>query len=200
MDVIEKNWLLAVLCLAAGYAFGNFLAAEIVARCLAGTGVRSIGNGTPSPANLARSLGKPAGLAVVAGDILKTILVCWFCYRLAAPELEERAVLYGGLGALAGHVWPVWLRGRGGAATPVLCTWLTLYLPITGALCCLAGAVVVAGSGNPTWGVVLIPLLAAPVAWLQFGWESGILVLAAGLLLVWQRRRSFSHRKRPNNS
>ena len=42
----EKSWILAGLCLTAGYALGNFLAAEIVARCLAGTGVRSLGSGS----------------------------------------------------------------------------------------------------------------------------------------------------------
>lgn len=192
----ETSWLLAGLCLAAGYALGNFLAAEIVARCLAGTGVRSLGNGSPRAADVARKLGKAAGLAVMAGDILKTILVCWFCYRLAAPELEERAVLYGGLGVLAGHVWPLWLRGRGGSATPVFCAWLTVYLPITGALCCLAGAVVATGTGNTAGGILLIPLLAAPVAWLQFGRESGVLILVAGLVLVWQQRNFFGPRKK----
>lgn len=192
----EKSWILAGLCLTAGYALGNFLAAEIVARCLAGTGVRSLGSGRPCAANVTKSLGKAAGLAVVTGDILKTILVCWFCYRLAAPELEERAILYGGLGVLAGHVWPLWLHGRGGGAAPVFCTWLTLYLPITGALCCLAGGVVAVGTGSNSQGILLIPLLAVPVAWLQFGRESGVLVLAAGIVLVWQQRFFFRRRRK----
>lgn len=179
---VECSVLLAVLCLAAGYAFGNFQAADIVARCLAGVSIRRVGNGRPDSSNVSRSLGRPAGLAVIAGDVLKTALTCWFCYKLAAPELGYDAMLYGGLGALLGQVCPLWLRGKGGDTTAVLCTWLTLYLPITGGLCVLAGAVVAAGTGKRSLAAVLIPCLAVPVAWLQFGMYSGLLVLLGAVV------------------
>ena len=35
------------LCLLAGYLFGGFLTAEVVARCTAGVSARDIGTGTP---------------------------------------------------------------------------------------------------------------------------------------------------------
>ena len=185
---VERSVLLAGLCLVAGYAFGNFLAAEIVARCIAGAGIRRVGNGRPDSGNVSRSLGRPAGLAVVAGDVLKTALACWFCYKLAAPELGYDAMLYGGLGTLAGQVWPLWLRGKGGDATAVLCTWLTLYLPITGGLCVMAGAVVAAGTSRRSLAVTLIPVLAVPVAWLQFGIHSGLLVLLGAVIQIYRQR------------
>lgn len=193
---LEYGTLLSLLCLAAGYAFGNFLAAEVVARCLAGTGIRDIGNGRASMDNIKKNFGKNAMIAVAAGDILTTVLACWFCYRLAAPELEHTAILYGGIGVIAGHTWPVWLRHGGGRATVMVCTWLILYLPVTGLLCCLAGAVVTAGIGA-TWGCLLIPCLAAPVAWLQFGMQSGLAVFAAAILLFWQYRNDKACRKNP---
>ncbi|EFB76709.1 glycerol-3-phosphate acyltransferase [Subdoligranulum variabile] len=185
---VEQGYLLKVLCLLAGYAFGCFLTAEIVARCLAGVAVRSVGNGEPNVENIARRLGKAAGLAVVAGDILKTVLACWFCYRLAAPELEHVAVLYGGVGAVLGHAFPVWRRGRGGYAALVAATWLVVYLPITGALCCLAGAVATIGTKRWVWGSVLAALLAIPVAFLQFGAQSGSGAVAVLFVLLWQCR------------
>lgn len=184
----EQQWLLKSLCLLAGYALGSFLTADVVAHCLAGVGVGKVGNGQPSAANIAKCLGRPAGLAVTVGDILKTILACWFCYKLAAPELEHLAILYGGLGAVLGHVWPLWFHGRGGQGATVACTWIVLYLPITGALCCLAGLVVVAGTGRRSWGAVLIPALAIPVAWVQFGIQSGLAMLAVTFLLLWKYR------------
>lgn len=193
---VERSWLLAGLCLLAGYAFGNFMAAEIVARCLAGTGVRAVGDGTPTIANLEKAMGKPAGLAVAIGDVLKTVLICWFCYRLAAPELEERAILYGGMGVLLGHVWPLWLHGKGGSAAPVVCTWVILYLPVTGALCCLAGGIVSIGTGHKALGLVLIPFLATPLAWMQFGVANGGLMLVVGLLLGAQQWTSLSPEKK----
>lgn len=189
---LEYGTLLSLLCLAAGYAFGNFLAAEVVARCLAGTGIRNIGNGRASMDNIKNSFGKNAMIAVATGDILTTVLACWFCYRLAAPELEHTAVLYGGLGVIAGHTWPVWLRHGGGRATVMVCTWLILYLPVTGLLCCLAGAIVAVGAGS-TWGALLIPCLAVPVAWLQFGPQSGCAVLFIAGVLIWQYKNELVH-------
>lgn len=182
----EQLWMLKVLCLLAGYAFGGFLTAEVVARCMAGVGVSKIGTGRPSAANIARCLGRPAGVAVTVGDVLKTILACWFCYKLAAPELEHVSILYGGLGAVLGHIWPLWYRGRGGKGAAVVCTWIILYLPITGGLCCLAGLVVVAGTGRRSLGAVLVPALAIPVAWVQFGIQSGMAMLTVTLLLLWK--------------
>lgn len=187
----EQDLLLKGLCLLAGYAFGCFLAAEIVARCLAGTGAASVGTGTPDAGNIARRLGKPAGIAVVAGDVLKTILACWFCYRLAAPELEHLAVLYGGLGVMAGHTWPIWRGGRGGCAVTVACAWSVLYFPITGALCCLAGAVAAIGTRFQALGVILAGVLCVAVAFLQFDIQSGLGTAVIALVLVWQYRTEF---------
>lgn len=184
----EQGYLLKGLCLLAGYAFGCFLTAEIVARCLAGAGAETIGTGEPSADNLARHLGKPAGLAVITGDLIKTILACWFCYRLAAPELEHLAVLFGGLGVVLGHAFPVWRRGRGGPADVVAATWLMLYFPITGLLCCLAGMVAAAGTRKKALRVLLACALAIPVAFMQFGVQSGGVAVAVCLVLLWQSR------------
>lgn len=193
----EQSTLLAGVCLLAGYAFGNFLAAEIVARCLAGVGVRSLGNGRPSAENVSAVLGKAAGVAVLAGDVLKTLAACWFCYRLAAPELGEQAVLYGGVGLVMGQVWPLRFRGRGAPPAAVICAWLVVYLPVTGLLCTLAGAVVAFGTGDRALGAMLIPLLAVPVAWMQYGPQSAVLILAAALLQwVQYKRKKKSSRKR----
>ena len=86
------------LCLLAGYLFGGFLTAEVVARCTAGVSARDIGTGNPGMANIATHLGKKAGLLVLSGDVIKTAAACWFCHQLA-PELGLTALLYGGLGA-----------------------------------------------------------------------------------------------------
>lgn len=185
----EQLLLLKGLCFLAGYAFGNFLTAEIVARCAAGVGVGNIGNGTPDCANVAKHLGKGAALAVLVGDVLKTVLGCWFCYRLAAPELEQAAILYGGVGVVMGHVWPVWRRGKGADAAIVVCTWLFLYLPVTGALCCLAGAVAGLGTQKKAWGPILAGALSVPVAFLQFGVAGGLGTGLGTLILIGQYRK-----------
>ena len=156
---------LRLLCLAAGYLFGCFLTAEVVARCTAGESARQIGSGNPGMANIMTHLGKRAGLLVLAGDVLKTAAACWFCWQLA-PELRLTALLYGGFGAVLGHNWPFWNHGHGGKGVAVTCAWLMLYLPVTGVLCCLAGGIAVLLTGYLPLGAVLIAALAVPVGWL----------------------------------
>lgn len=124
---------LRLLCLAAGYLFGCFLTAEVVARCTAGESARQIGSGNPGMANIMTHLGKRAGLLVLAGDVLKTAAACWFCWQLA-PELHLTALLYGGFGAVLGHNWPFWNHGHGGKGVAVTCAWLMLYLRHRGAV------------------------------------------------------------------
>ena len=129
------------LCLLAGYLFGGFLTAEVVARCTAGVSARDIGTGNPGMANIATHLGKKAGLLVLAGDVIKTAAACWFCHQLA-PELGLTALLYGGLGAVLGHNWPIWYKGRGGKGVATLVGAITgIYPPVV--LLCFAVWVVI---------------------------------------------------------
>ena len=157
------------ICLLAGYLLGGFLTAEAVARSLTGKSARALGTGNPGMANITAQLGKAAGFAVLAGDVAKTVLAVWFCVRYAAPELGRTAVLYAGLGAILGHNWSVWHGFHGGKGVAVTCTWLILYLPVTGLLCCLAGGAAVLLWGYLPVGAVLIPLLAVPLAGMQYG-------------------------------
>lgn len=188
----EYALILRGLCLLAGYAFGCFPCADVAAHCVAGTGIRCIGTGKPELKNISRHLGKGAAFGVVVGDVLKTLLACWFCYKLAAPELEYAAMLYGGIGTLAGHSWPVFGKKGGARGTTVVCAWIAVSLPVSGMLCVLAGGVVVLGTRCFALGAVLIPALATPIALLQYGAGSAAATLAATIVLLWQYRDGFS--------
>ena len=65
----------------------------------------------------------------------------------------------------------------------VTCTWLVLYLPFWGTLCCIAGGALVLWLGYLPLGAVVIPALAILPAWLSYGPESGILTLALAIMM-----------------
>ena len=139
--------------------------------------------------------------ATPAWRILRHILVkrpgCWF-WRATSSRLRRPAgsatslrrswglpaLLYGGLGAVLGHNWPIWYKGRGGKGVAVTCAWLMLYLPVTGVLCCLAGGVAVMLTGYLPVGAVLIAALAVPVGWLQYGTEAGAVLALNAVIMV----------------
>ena len=75
------------LCLAAGYLFGCFLTAEVVARCTAGISARDIGTGNPGMAT--------AGM----GDVLSGLIVALLAQGWPATDAALAAVHLHGLAA-----------------------------------------------------------------------------------------------------
>ncbi len=98
-------------CALIGYFFGCLNPAVAVGR-LKGYDPKKSGSGNPGASNTVIMAGKGAGLAVALFDILKATTAC----RLAAflfPELRE-AMPIAGTACILGHIFPVFLRFRGG--------------------------------------------------------------------------------------
>ncbi|MDD2958922.1 MAG: glycerol-3-phosphate acyltransferase [Lachnospiraceae bacterium] len=173
-----------MVCIAVGYLFGNFLTAEAVAKLAAGKSADQIGTGNPGMANIMANLGKKAGLLVLAGDAVKTLLAVAGAYLLAGNQIGRAAVLYAGIGAICGHNYPVWKKGRGGKGVTVTCVWLICCFGIPGVLCSIAGGAAVMIWRSLALGAVIIPFLAViPAFWIS-GAEGGILVLLSALMMV----------------
>lgn len=178
-----------LVCLAVGYGFGSLLTAELVCMLVSGHRARQIGDGNPGMANVMMHLGKLAGFAVLAGDLLKTAAACGVAYFVAQPAIGHAALLYAGLGTILGHNLPLWSKGRGGKGVAVTCGWLVLYLPAAGALCCLGGGLLVLWLGYLPLGAVVIPLAAIPAAWLRYGTESGLGMTLAAIMMFIRHRK-----------
>jgi glycerol-3-phosphate acyltransferase PlsY len=97
---------------AVGYLCGTLPSADIAA-WLATRGtvdVRASGSGNPGATNVAQVLGKRWGAAVLVADVAKGFTAGMFG---AAIGSAAGAYLAAAL-AVAGHIWPVWSRFRGG--------------------------------------------------------------------------------------
>jgi len=110
LDDILTYLLIALFALAVGYLFGSIPFGLILTR-LAGTGdIRAVGSGNIGATNVLRTGGKGLAAATLIGDMLKgtaaVLIMNWFDGTDAA--------LVAGLGAVLGHVFPVWLRFKGG--------------------------------------------------------------------------------------
>lgn len=103
-------------CILIGYVFGLFQTAFIYGK-MHGIDIREHGSGNAGTTNTLRVLGTKAGLIVLAGDILKTILAIAFCSILfgkANPEELYLLKLYAAAGAILGHNFPFYLQFKGG--------------------------------------------------------------------------------------
>jgi glycerol-3-phosphate acyltransferase PlsY len=106
---------LAIAALA--YLFGSIPFGLILVRIVKGEDVRRIGSGNIGATNAARAGGAKLGVATLILDALKGYLAVALAFAISSrnPEIDPRlAAALAALCAILGHVFPAWLRFRGG--------------------------------------------------------------------------------------
>jgi glycerol-3-phosphate acyltransferase PlsY len=108
---VSLNSLFTLFALVLGYLLGSIPFGLLLTR-LAGAGdLRSIGSGNIGATNVLRTGRKDLAAATLVLDALKATLAYIVPVVLFA---DEWAALAGAAAAFLGHVYPVWLRFRGG--------------------------------------------------------------------------------------
>ena len=108
---MTKTLLQVLACLLLGYLLGSLSPSFVIGK-LRGYDVRRSGSGNAGASNTVILVGKAAGFVVALLDILKAAAAWWLCAALF-PELRLAGIL-GGVAAILGHMFPVWLRFHGG--------------------------------------------------------------------------------------
>jgi len=167
----------AVFFVVAAYFIGTFPTAQIVGSRI-GRDPTKEGSGNPGASNVWRLGGRRAGIIVALVDGLKGAIPV-----LAALAISGRPLAHAAwIAAVAGHVWPVSRRLRGGkgvatagggglAISPLVglaCAALFLVVVKTGRIAALgslsiaiAFPIVSAAVGRPAWEVAVGSLVAA---------------------------------------
>jgi len=114
-----------LLILLLGYLLGSFPSGYLAGRIIKGIDIRSIGSGSTGATNVLRHIGKRAAIAVFLIDVSKGIISILLAKYLLLNDSWQVTV---GLSALLGHIWPVWLKWRGGKA---VATGLGVFLGIS---------------------------------------------------------------------
>jgi glycerol-3-phosphate acyltransferase PlsY len=121
------NWSLALPYYAGAFLFGYLLGSipfGLILTRLAGTqDIRTIGSGNIGATNVLRTGRKGLAAATLLGDALKGAVAVWIATWLGGPDLG----LLAALGAFLGHLFPVWLKFKGGKG---VATYIGLLLAI----------------------------------------------------------------------
>ncbi len=104
----------AVLAIAIAYLLGSIPFAYLAGRAN-GVDLRTVGSGNLGAANVFRNLGRGWGIGVMAADIGKGVVAVVIARAISDDPWP--AVAAGA--AMAGHVYPVWLRFKGGKGVAV---------------------------------------------------------------------------------
>jgi glycerol-3-phosphate acyltransferase PlsY len=100
----------AAIAFVVGYVFGSIPFGLIFARMAGVPDIRKTGSGNIGATNVLRSGKRWAAAATLLFDGGKGAVAVIVGYNLAG----EVGAIYSGLGAFLGHVYPVWLRFKGG--------------------------------------------------------------------------------------
>ena len=167
-----------------GYALGSIPFGLILTR-LAGKGdVRDVGSGNIGATNVLRAGGKGLAAATLLLDALKATAAVLLARQLFGPGAESFAAA----GALIGHLYPLWLRFRGGKGVATLLGILVALLPIAALVFVLVWLGV--------WAIFRISSVAgmaasvsAPISAAVLGGDDYFpMLLGFALLVLWKHR------------
>lgn len=176
-----------LLALALGYLLGSIPFGLILTRLTGRGDIRAIGSGNIGATNVLRTGSKGLAAATLLLDALKGTAAV-----LIAEALWPGTGRYAAAGALIGHLYPVWLRFRGGKGVATL---LGILLGLAWPIAAIYAAVWI--------GLLLLLRISsvagmtaaasAPVAAALLGRGELTMMLAAfALLVIWQHRANLA--------
>ncbi|MCR4561664.1 MAG: glycerol-3-phosphate 1-O-acyltransferase PlsY, partial [Bacilli bacterium] len=126
MSNVIANILVAIVVLVFGFLIGSIPNSVLIGKIFYHIDIREYGSKNPGGTNVGRVLGKKAGIAVIALDILKGIIAFWVVWAILRFSglrsnfaLWNDAVPYNYLvfiGVAIGHCFSPWLHFKGGKA------------------------------------------------------------------------------------
>jgi acyl phosphate:glycerol-3-phosphate acyltransferase len=168
------------LALALGYLLGSIPFGLVLTK-LAGAGdLRSIGSGNIGATNVLRTGRKGLAAATLALDALKATLAIVLAWWALGPP----AALAAAAGAILGHMYPVWLKFRGGKG---VATYLGALIALAwpAAIVFVVVWLAVAALLRYSSAAALAATVASPIAMAAIGEGGAALVFAALSALVW---------------
>ena len=169
------------------YLLGSVPFALLLARRWGASDLRLVGSGNLGAANVLRASGVRAGVLVAVLDILKGALSVFLAERLSSSAAAPAAA---GLAAIVGHIYPVWLKFRGGRGVATACGVFSVLTPlaIPPALAIFAATVWV--SKYISLGSVAASLSLPPLAYATAAPLPAELAACAAAIIVVFRHRS----------
>ena len=111
----------------AAYLIGSVPFALLLARKWGAADLRRVGSGNLGAANVMRTSGVTAGVLVACLDMAKGAIGVFMAARFTDNAAAPAA---GGLAAIVGHIYPIWLRFRGGKGVATACGVFSMLTPL----------------------------------------------------------------------
>ena len=170
----------AALAIVIAYLLGSIPFAFLAGRAR-GIDLRRVGSGNLGAANVFRALGKGMGIAVLVADIGKGVLAVLVTRWLTDDPWP--AVAAGA--AMAGHVFPVWLRFKGGKGVAVGGGSVIALMPLASVVLLGLWLVVLVATRYSSLASIIGAGAATPIVWaMGYSWPKVIFTALAALAVL----------------
>ena len=176
--------------LAAAYLIGSIPFALVLARRWGVQDLHGIGSGNIGAANVLRASGIRAGVVVAILDIAKGAAGVAVGGRIAGAEHAEALA---GFAAVVGHIYPIWLKFRGGKGVATACGAFTVLAPLAVPPAFVAFVATIWMTRYISIGSVVATVVLPPVAYLA-GYPAPVVAssCAAAALIVFRHRSNLA--------
>ena len=179
MDSVSFDITLAVVC---AYLIGSVPFALLLARRWGAADLRQLGSGNLGAANVLRASGVRAGVLVAVLDVAKGAASVALAMRVTSGPVAPAAA---GFAAIVGHIYPVWLRFKGGKGVATACGVFSVLTPLAVPPSLVLFLVAVWATKYISLGSILASLVlpsiayatGAPAATLVAAWAAAALIV-----------------------
>jgi len=171
-----------------GYLLGSIPFGLILTR-LAGAGdIRAIGSGNIGATNVLRTGRRGLAAATLVGDALKGTAAVLIAGTAAGPQFSAYAAMAAALGAFLGHLFPVWLKFKGGKGVATyIGVLLGLFWPGAVAFCVVWLATAFASRYSSL--SALVASAVTPISLWWFGYLPLAVLFLLLTALLWYKHR-----------
>jgi len=123
---------ISIIIIIISYFLGSLPTGFLIGKYLKNIDLRTIGSGSTGATNVLRNVGKWPALFVFIIDVGKGLIAVTIAKELANQGLIDSnqglIEVLAGISAISGHIWPIWLKGKGGKA---VATGLGMFLALS---------------------------------------------------------------------
>jgi glycerol-3-phosphate acyltransferase PlsY len=148
-----------------GYVLGSLPIGYLLAQRAGGVDLRRVGSGNVGATNVYRSTSLRIAIAVMLADMGKGAGAVW----LAGGGANAAAA---GVAAVIGHIYPVWLRFRGGKGVATASGVFAVLSPVATLIAAATFAVVVARTRFVSLGSIVATIVLPAIEWMTPGLRS----------------------------
>jgi acyl phosphate:glycerol-3-phosphate acyltransferase len=180
IPVITASPTALIITAIAAYLLGSIPFGVVITRAMGLGNLRDIGSGNIGATNVLRTGNKPAALATLLLDAAKGGVAVLIARYMVGEDAAQLAAL----AAFLGHLFPVWLRFKGGKGVATfLGTLLALAWPV-GLAACATWAATAALTRISSLSALVAAALAAIWAWALGHADMTLLVIILAALVI----------------